>query len=794
MGDSHPSFDPSRLTKASAADYSTSESESEDDHLMPSIGADDDDFGDFNPRKRRRLGGNTKEKAALGIFGSDSDDDGPGKKWKKKSLRRGGVNFVSTTSTADDKPSDGQDEAESQESADNRPVLGGIGANQDETDDSEDDDSPALGLGLGFSRFGALGATPHAKSGTADIHGGTRSQVSAKTKFDGKNVLGKGFVPSSANEPVLKESNNRNASPPRNKPQPSAFKGTGKINAKSFGARMMAKMGYVEGKGLGKEGQGRNVIVEANLRPQGVGLGAVKEKTEQERQEEKRQAKMRGETVIDSDEEAKKKRKNRIKKTLGERNDSGSSTPQRQKTKYLTAEELKASAPGLHIPDAFTPILDMTGPGGKMLTSTSGIMTPNSGVPDSAEVIEARKLAKRAQADLAAFLEEWKRLQERQSYLDLELKESEDEVIDLQSDFDKLTVFSSLISQELLAATEWEQVIGCLQRATALVSENNDLTDIAVAAIYPHLRDAFWDPLENPTKFASDLKSISPLLAQPTNGRKTVGKFDSSKDDHNGVYRKHLKATTTYETMMYRIWLPRILAVVRLWNTADPTPMVNLLEAWSDLLPPFVHAQLIDGIVRRLETVLSDWNPKKQRRSYHSPHTWLFPWLQYLPAYHLDPKGTGLVADVKRKFRQVIDVWEFDRGVLPGLEKWQHILGHDQWQRLVMSHILPAMGKSIRTHFRVDPADQTPYLPVLTGIMKWTDLLGTAMITEVLIQGVFPLWNAKLEEWLALDQVDYEEVAAWYEWWRTIVFVDYANVKRVSTELDKALQVMNSAV
>lgn len=778
---SRPSFDPSKLTKATAADYSSSASESEDDYLAPNIGPDDADFGDFNPRKKRRLGGNNKEKAALGIFGSESEDDGPGKQWKRKTLRNKGVNFVTTADTKKDEDMEDQD-------VDDRPMLGN-NIEEDNDDDEEEDveEDQTAGVGLGFGRGPAglgWGINGFKKVDTPED---TTSRSIPKTKFDAKSVLGRGFVPSSANEPVLKASAIKNGEAAKNKPQHSAFTAKGKINAKSFGARMMAKMGYVEGSGLGKEGQGRNIVIEANLRPQGVGLGAVKEKSEQERAEEKRQAKLRGEVVVDSDEEEKKRKKRAKKKTIGAAFDSASSTPRRQKPKYLTAEELKASAPGLRIPDAFTPILDMTGPGGKMITSTSGIMTPTSGEPDSAEVVEARKLVKRAQADLMAFSEEWRSLEGRKSWIDLELKEKEQEFENMRSDFERLQVFSTLVSQELVSATEWDQVISSLQKAIKLGSATAEIADIAVAALHPFIRDVAWDPLNEPTKFAVDLQSLSGLLLKPENEARAVGKWDSIPDRQDGIYRAHHKATTAYESMMYKNWLPQVLAAVRSWDPTDPAPMLSLVETWDTLLPPFVRAQLIDNIARKLDTALSDWNPKKKRQSHNLPHTWLFPWLQYLPHYHLDPKGTGLVSDVKRKFRMLIDVWDFERGVVPGLTAWESILV-DQWRPLIMSHVLPSMGKYLRRNFRVDPADQEPYLPVLMGVLKWTSLLGTGMIAEVLVQNLFPMWNAKLEEWLALEEADLAEVAEWYGWWRGVLLKEYSGVRG---EFDRGLRAMN---
>ncbi|KAG6184863.1 hypothetical protein E4U34_007677 [Claviceps purpurea] len=778
------SFDPSRLNKASAAEFSSSESESENEYRIPGVEADDNDFGDFNPRKKRRVGRNNKEQAALGIFGSDSEDDGPHSRWKRKTLRTKGMTFVPTTTSGNNSDENMEDEE------DNLPVLGnGDGSEQEVDDDEEEEeeeDGASAGVGLGFGR-GLSSAFHKTRNVDADDNQGVATPK-VDAKFTGMGVLGMGFVPSSARDPVLRVPDSEQ-SKVQNKPQPSTFTAKGKMNAKGFGARMMAKMGYVEGKGLGREGQGRNVIIEANLRPQGIGLGAVKEKTEQERKEEKRQAELRGEKIVDSDEDEKKRRRAK-KKALGG-GGGGGGTPRRPKTKYLTVEELKASAPGLHIPEAFTPILDMTGPGSKLLASASGLMTPTSAVSsDTPEVIEARKLARRAQADLQAFSEEWRSLEERKTWMDLELKEREQEMEDLRADFEKLRGFCDMVTQELSTESDLEQVLACLRKAAEANIASSETGDLAVAAIHPFLKDAEWNLLKEPSKFTTELRGLSATFMKPDNDARTVNKWSQNDGNMDGIYRRHQKATTPYESMMYKIWLPKAVAAVREWDPLEPGPMLDVIENWNDLLPQFVGAQVMDHVARKLEAAVSDWNPKKKRQSHHLPHSWLFPWLQYLPAYHLDPKGTGLVAEVKRKFRHLIGVWEFERGPVPGLKQWQEILG-SQWGPLIMSHVLPSMGRYLRSNFRVDPADQEPYLPVLTGVMKWNQLLSDSVMAEVLVQNVFPMWYEKLQQWLALAEADLEEVAEWYTWWRGVLLKDMAGIEGVKMELDKGLQMMN---
>lgn len=780
------SFDPSRLTKASAADYSSSDSDADEERPIPGQELDDNEFGGYNPRKKRRVGGKGKEKAALGIFASDSEDDKPGSQWKRKTLRSKGMNFVSTNETAAKATDDS-------ESDDTRPALGNGPANGSDDDMDESDGEAHAGIGLGFGSAGGMaGITQQSFPAVSKSDLSKTTAPRMRTSFKGGGVLGVGFVPSSAVEPVLRD--DLEAEPtPKNRPQQSAFTSKGKINAGSFGARMMAKMGYVEGKGLGKEGQGRNIIIEANLRPQGAGLGAISEKSKQERELEKRQAEARGETISDSEEEKKKKKAKAKQKRLGTAYSSGTSTPRRQKPKYVTAEELKTNAPGLQIPEAFAPILDMTGPGGKLLRTTTGIMTPTASEQESAEMIETRKLVSRAQADLVAFSEEWRSLEERKTWLNLSLTEKQQDLDEMQTNFGRLKLFSDLVSSKLVMVASWSEATAALKEASRLGAVSVDLSDIVVSVIHPFFKD--WDPAANPAQFTSELKDIASLVLPKLDSGDSLDKWNAARSGSDGVFRKHNKATTTYESMMYKCWLPQVLAASRDWDAVDPTPMLSILEAWNDLLPAFVRAQFMESIARKLDETLSSWNPRVKGSSHHLPHTWLFPWLEHLPAYHLDPRGTGLVADVKRKFRHLIDAWDFSRGVIPGFTQWESILG-DQWLPLIMSHVLPSMGKYMARNFKVDPADQEPYLAALTGVMRWRALLGDAMVAEVLGQHVMPQWRAKLQEWLSLDEVNLSEVADWYAWWRGVVLKDIiaslpkGNPALVS-EMDRGLLVMN---
>lgn len=564
--------------------------------------------------------------------------------------------------------------------------------------------------------------------------------------------------------------------------------------ANSFGARMLAKMGHVKGQGLGSGGQGIVNPIEAQARPQGIGLGAVREKSKTARTEEKRAATLRGESLEESSDEEFKRKKKRQQKNDRSGTESAGRSAAKKRPQFRTAREIEADMAGLEVPNVLKSLIDATGKEQKVLTSTAGLMAPLEFV--NTEQSEAYKIERRARQDLEAFADEWKGLTERKQYIEQDEAQIVDQLDTNQRQIDQLTAlvaaFGALDSipeesndssqAKLDHVTDQLESLEIQYRAEI---DEYRLWETAVAAIHPIFREAMeeWEPLKSPTFLVSNLRRLQPLLSRKSNGGQSTLR----------------QSTSPYETMIYTLWLPRVRsALLNDWDVFNPSPATTLIVSWKEVLPSFVYANVLDQlVVPKLTSGLKSWRPKRSTSSSSSQSQqnskvpwWLFTWLQYLDERHTNPKqATGLLSDARRKFRTVLDTWDLSAGPIRGFDLWRDALS-SEFDTCLRNHLLPRLAAHLRNDFDVNPQDQdlTPF----ENILKWKDWFQPNVLGLLFVAEFFPKFHQILYIWLTNDP-NYEEVAEWFTWWRSQFPPELNDLAIIDEEWNNALRTMDLA-
>ncbi|KAF2130207.1 TFP11-domain-containing protein [Dothidotthia symphoricarpi CBS 119687] len=559
---------------------------------------------------------------------------------------------------------------------------------------------------------------------------------------------------------------------PRKKPKPE----DGSTALKSgFGAKMLAKMGYRGTGGLGREGEGILEPIQVVLRGSKGGVGIVGEKSEQQKREERRKAEANGEKYVDTSEEERKERKKKARARQAQ-----TTAPRAKKTVFELEEA------GMHVPLALQSIID----------ATTGASTPTSGVSlRGTDVVPFENtLQARVRRDLNSFSEAFEELQIESKAIAPQEYALEKELEALERQMNELQDIHARLGS--LRTSTFKDVCAGLRDLRAAYP-SKPLHRESIAVIHPHFSQliATWSPLDGALEEVATSFSELANVIQPRSRRAASQAYTHPSHalvTHTAIEEEDpVKRGTTsaYETMMLKLWLPQVSSAVTQWDVKTPHPMVHLMEVWTPVLPKFITKRVLEQITRKLSASIHEWNPRKSKKS---PHTWLVEWLPYLKPADLDPKGSGLVAEVKRKIRHALQSIDLSRGPLPGMEQWRKVFGKGEIDRLLTSHLVPRFATHLRDNFEINPAEQD--LAPLQAVFAWKGLVSDQTIGELLKAQFFPKFLDIIHQWLSSEGVIFKEVEDWIKWWLGNLGDDINALPSVSSCWGEAYTLINQAL
>ncbi|XP_071087454.1 tuftelin-interacting protein 11-like [Haliotis cracherodii] len=557
-------------------------------------------------------------------------------------------------------------------------------------------------------------------------------------------------------------------------------------HTRGIGQRILQKMGYKPGEGLGTEGQGITTPVTAVKRK---GKGAIGFHGS-----ERSARSMVDFPVVDSEEEDEKKFQEELHQW--KRTETKAKKP---KYVYKTAQEAIDGGQGrkkksYDMKASKVKVIDMTGREQRVLTGYHAISHRHD-KPDEEEVVytDEKQIRMFDMPELLHNLNLLVDMAEEDIILnDRKLKHSKDSVVNIEHEKKRLDAVCDDEEKHLEKLSKLLEVIEDCEKRTQPNCEVPitldecvdvfkmmqkdyyeeyklyDMDALAIALVFPLMKAFFapWEPLSEPGYGFNTVREWRVLLEEPGGQHHDINDMD------------------TYQRLLWDTWLPPVRSGILRWNVRSYDPLVCVLETWQPALPRWIMENILDQLVLpRLLQEVEAWNPLTDTIPVHA---WIHPWLP-LMADKLEP----LYAPIRHKLANALVNWHpSDASAKIILQPWLGVFKQGHMDAFLVKNILPKLGQAIQ-EMHINPHQQV--LNPWRWFMAWYSILPTQHLISVLDKAFFPRWLQVLCGWLS-NMPNFDEITKWYLGWKAQFPEEMKSHAVIKEQFNKALEIMNQSV
>lgn len=555
--------------------------------------------------------------------------------------------------------------------------------------------------------------------------------------------------------------------------------------------KMMRKMGYVPGQGLGANKQGIVEPIQAFLRPGRAAVGAYgRESKGPKFGESAAEAQKRASSRGDNEKAEEPSRRGNWKKTNAVKG---------VKYQYKTIDEVIAEGGplkqrfGLGGVDKGVKVIDMTGKEQKVYSGYDAYAAKTRAVTEAEAdqlAFDVPELMHNLNLLIAETEETIRRNDRQMRFLRDQTAALENDLVQIQDALKKeseeqkrvielselLERFASKSDAGEVTLDECRKLFQKIQKEYFEEYRLFRLEEVATSSVLPLIQQYFstWDALSNTQidygfEMMSEWKRILEI-------------------EERGIFSvtKSLENLSPFERLLWDGWMPVMRRTALTWNPRDdPESMLRVVEKWLPLLPLWMRENLLEQIIiPRIAAQVDEWNPLTDRIPIHS---WLHPWLDVM-GDRLQP----VFPPIRQKLAKALNEWNpTDRSALSMLRPWKSCFAPATMSAFLAMNIIPKLEKALQGMI-YDPTKNHHY-DEFYAALDWIELIGAEGIASVLVRSFFPKWYETLCIWLESPQVVPEEVAMWYNEWKNRFPVEISSLLVIQEQLRRALIAMKHA-
>lgn len=552
---------------------------------------------------------------------------------------------------------------------------------------------------------------------------------------------------------------------------------------KGIGGKLMLQMGFQPGKGLGKNLQGIQAPIEAQLRKGRGAIGAygpekaakiAELKTDKSKKGKDGEVEGRVSQWRKEGEEGKKVRY--VYKSVDEVLEQ-SKQPGKPKREFNELSKVK--------------VIDMTGPEQRILSgyhAISGVQRPtdqweirkdkqfvNFSVPElqhnlnllvdmcEQSIIENDKKMRYSEDRIVT-------IEQEVTKLDKKLVQQESSIESLSKILKTIETFVEAAEKKALTVDQAVASLKQLQESNMSDYQMYEVATLTTTILLPVIKENLktWEPLEDPEE---------PL--------ELFKKWRSLVETDKTHYLSAAATQDPFAVLLWESWMPSVRTAIASWNCRNPNPMVEFLEVWVPILPQWILDNILQQtILPKLQLEVENWNPLTDTIPIH---VWIHPWIIFLEK-HL---STTVFPIIRHKLSVALVNWHpSDTSARLMLEPWSKAFSKGEMDAFLVNNIVPKLNVALQ-EFIINPHQQ--HLDNWNWVMDWNKLIPAPIIATILDKCFFPKWLQVLTLWLNMNP-DYDQVSRWYSGWKNLVPETLMNEPVVKEHFRSALEMMSRSV